>query len=360
MRLNETVNIYLDTIYEEDTPVGIFNYLNLQPFNRFELVEISLEYYLGRSGFKLVSPLVENLYKKYDISVSEHVPNMNELLAKIINNKYSKKWDRVYEALSLEYEVLDNINVKTVDDGGRKTQLSHIANNYNKNSGNILKSRSGSNGEETEYGLTITNSGVDETETDYGLTTTNSGTDKTKTEYNSNDKTTEKTGKDETIIRNNQIENDVYGFNSSTPVGDDVSTDNNFQHTTANPNNNTKDITIDYTGYDETTLTHGKKEAKSGTDTTTLTHGKTETKSGIDTITITIQETDIDTDTRKTDFVKNELQTTNIEDDNTNTKTGRDVEASKLLDNEIMVRIKNIFLNIVFDDIDSIMCLQIY
>ena len=76
------------------------------PFLTSENVEeCSLEYYLGHSGNKLISPLVLKL-REHD---EEHfVSNV----ASIIYNKFIDKWTREYNALQTDYAPLENYNME--------------------------------------------------------------------------------------------------------------------------------------------------------------------------------------------------------------------------------------------------------
>lgn len=112
---------------------GIITKLNIKGylpglFTKQETRNFDLEYITGHSGEKNISPLVKNLLKdnkkrisvitseydyvkayKQNIVISDKY-NMWDQLSDIIGQKFSYKWKKSYETLSLEYNPIHNNN----------------------------------------------------------------------------------------------------------------------------------------------------------------------------------------------------------------------------------------------------------
>ena len=101
---------------------------------------------------------------------------------------------------------------------------------------------------------------------------------------------------------NNENSNDTYGFNSSSPVGNDLSYGSDTETVIGDKDSNTTHNTRDKTGNDN----------------------------------------------------KNATENESI------TRNGRDVAGAELIEKELNLRNKEIFFNTIYKDIDSIATLQIY
>lgn len=121
------------------------------------------------------------------------------------------------------------------------------------------------------------------------------------------------------IVTNNSNTNEkVYGFNSSTAVNDSETGDTSTETTEGASNDNKTENTSKKTGTEATKFNRNESEGTTGTVTTDITLNETK-----------------------------QIQ-------------GRNVSPSDLIQKELDLRNKNIFYNIVYDDIDSILTLQIY
>lgn len=73
-------------------------------------IDLDVDYYLSRSGKKIISNLYQNLLDNY--------PDDDPLirLSKIIENRFKNKWDRLYEVLvSAEYNPIENYSMVEVE-----------------------------------------------------------------------------------------------------------------------------------------------------------------------------------------------------------------------------------------------------
>lgn len=229
--------------------VGMFTDMFTEEDLFFDLAyPICLGYYTVRSANKTVSPIFNQLFDFVRVNElgEDYISIANTLLgSKIIRPKFIDKWTRVYNTLiEQQYNPLDNVD--------------------------ITETKSGYNQDTTTYNSNVENNG--------------------------------KTGTKEVVTTNNENSNDVFGFNSSSPVGDTVDTEKATETTYGNAEDNT---------------THNL-QTKTGSDNT------------------------------KYDF-----------NESTNRK-GRNGSGADLIEAELNVRNTQIFFDIVYRDIDSVATISIY
>lgn len=277
MRMIETLTMSQKMEMLNGTPAGIFPTMILpaDPFYSI-LPQLCIGYYFERSGEKTVSPAYEKFVDMVIANVGIN-KNEDELMGSYIRAKFIDKWLKVYAALiGTEYDVINN----------KEWNVLRTGNNRNVDTYNSTKARMGTNTDQTEYGSVITNDG--------------------------------NVGVKETTTSNANTANDVYGFNSSTPVGDNTS----------------QDVATDTTERD---FEHNKSH-------------NVEERSGVDTKTFGINEDETHTGTDSTDIIINE---------NLN-RTGREGSGASLITEELDMRKREIFFDIIYSDIDSVATLSIY
>ena len=125
---------------------GIFEYLEDVPWDGDDMlvpVAMNIEYFGNRSGLKNSSPLVEKLTAFPD----DHELNdeKKQMLAYLIAQKFYPSWSRVYQALLVEYEPLDNYNMEETRTPGatKKTAVSTDSTITNGSTGSIYAFNSG-------------------------------------------------------------------------------------------------------------------------------------------------------------------------------------------------------------------------
>ena len=115
-----------------------------------------------------------------------------------------------------------------------------------------------------------------------------------------------------------------------------------------------KDISVNEsiskTGTDTTVKDLNETEKKTGTDTKNMSVNETDSKTGTETKNFTVSENDIKTGT----------ETKNFTIDETFSKSGRNVAGADLIQAEIEMRVKQIFFDIVYRDIDSVATIPLY
>lgn len=247
LTLNDKKSLYVDK-----TQVGFFTTLFNSNDKFYSLAyEICFGYYTTRSAYKTVSPIYERIYEylldslEVEVFPNDVITQTNILLGQFIRSKYIDKWTRIYSALfEQDYDVLKDYDY-------------------------------------TEH------KGADNSNT---------------TTYNTNVEDNGKVGTKETTVTNRSNNNDIYGFNSSNPVGDSSSDENSTETVTGNADENT---------------THNTK-LKTGTDTEVFNSSE-----------------DI-------------------------TRTSRNNTGADLINSELNMRDTKIFFDIIYKDIDSIATIPLY
>ena len=246
MKLIETLTEQNQIQMLEGELVGIFPELvkSTDPWYT-EASDMCIQYYTQRSGLKTISPSYERIRNILNGVTLTTGLDADGLMGKTIRAKFLPKWNRVYQVLLQdEYSPLDEFT-------------------YNEH-------KTGNNSDKMDYASSIEDNGKRATK--------------------------------ETTTRDVDNSDNIYGFNSNSPVGTDTSNEATSETVTGLADDNT---------------THNKRD-----------------KTGNDTHTVAINE---------------------ITD-----RSGRNKSASSLIREELSLRATQIFFDIVYDDIDSIATLQIY
>lgn len=93
---------------------SIFYYLslddNLNDFiNDDNVSNLALDYYIGYSNEKFISPFVEKLFNDGITPV-----NITPIVANIVINRFAIKWKKIYDALMEQYNPLENYSMEEV------------------------------------------------------------------------------------------------------------------------------------------------------------------------------------------------------------------------------------------------------
>lgn len=254
LRIKDTLTIEeKQTLINSNNVVGLFNGLIAEGDLFYNMrKELCFEYYIVRSSRRAISYAYKEFIDMYrevngdSLTESELLKLASETFgSKVIRPKFLDKWSRIYSAL--------------------------VANTYDP----LLdyeysEHKDGNNSDTVHYGSS--------------------------TEDNGN------TGTKQTTSTVNNSTNDVYGFNSVSPVGDNLSTDESTETIVGNADDNTSH----------------NLQTKSGTDTTNF-----------------VVDEDI-------------------------SKSSRNRAGSELIDVELNLRNKHIFTDIVLSDIDTVATLSIY
>lgn len=276
MRLKETLTTQQMIDMLNGQVVGIFTTL-IKPNDAFNSLakDLCLGYYMSRSGEKTISPAFEKII----ILTEAHTitRTADEVMGDLIRTKFFDKWSRVYSVLvSEQYDALANEDHTTNKSGT----------NVDTDTYNSTKGKQGNNTDITTFDTNVEDDGNIATK--------------------------------ETTTRNVNDANDVYGFNSPSPVGDSTFSESTSETVEAEADKNTS---------------HNLRK-KTGTETKSFGLDESETHTGTD----------------STEHVINE----------TLTRKGRDVSGAELIEKELNLRNQQLFFDIIYADIDSVATLQIY
>lgn len=286
---------------------GIFHYL--QQFDvpwKTEGITDSLDtLYFSHSGEKTASPFLMAYVEDGEI-----IGDDEYYIAEALYRYFNINWTKLYNTLSFEYDPIENYRMVEVEDTVTHNEISETE------TGTVSRDA------DNEYGHTGTDATQNNlTETETGTVSRDADNQRTDTGTLSNSGTDSNT-------------NSVYGFNSSTMVDSDASS-------ASNSNTETHNLTLT----DDIDETETRNLSKSNTGTVTETKNLTDT------------ETLDETETRN---LSNES-----ESDGTNnrelTRSGNIgvTTSQQMIDSERALWRWN-FFSVVFSDIDSILCLDIY
>lgn len=306
MKIFDTLDIIQKQAIFSNTndAIGIFHYFPTSTIIKFdEYFRMSREYYLSHSGEKETSLFYDRLLEHND-----ELYKSQQFCSAIIYAKFKDKWERIYSALNKSYEVTNEYERSEEETFSGKDSVS-------------ISETTDKTGSKQMVGTDTT-------------TTTNKNVIDTTKDTDNTTNSTETISTDKTVTNTSDDNNNVYGFNSSTAVGSDTSNSTNTEHTVgeADKNKTTSTETLDGSEvYKETeTLTGEEKLTKNDTDTTEENEQKTGTNVA-----------------DKTHTLGKEI-------------SGHNAPVTELLEKEISFRDRQIFYDIVYKDIDSVIALQIY
>ena len=254
MRVQRMIIQRLREAWTSPIDAGIFTFLqNLEVPWKDQNIDslLNMQYHLNRSGWKIISPLIED----YTDNIDELTNAEKTQVASVIFSIYSDKWEKLYELLSLEYDPISNYDMtETEEIEGENSQTTHHT------------------GTETVRGTgtdTHTNTGTQQNADTGTETTTHTGTRGVVGEEHVSSGST------------GSIENSVYGFNSTSAV-DDSASENTIE---ANSDTGTESTTTDnLTDTRTDALTHTRTDNLTDTETRNLTdettHNTTDASSG--------------------------------------------------------------------------------
>lgn len=307
MRVRELPN----ELFQELQALGTVDFLDTDKASLMDF-----EYFNLHSGYRYVLPSIA--------SISNQEGYMTKI-AKIVSNRFSNKWNRIYLTLQTDYTPLNTIDytdTETPDITKTKGTTDSLTIERNDNGSNFVdKSGSRNNSENGEKTTTNTRNSTNTSETsNVQKNTTNLST------------TTDSTNSD-----------NVYGFNSDSPIGDRNSVQNGTQVVSGSGDNNVLDTsessTIGIKDNDSGTESNNKenKETYSESNTTTNSSNGTESHTGKNDV------TESETGTREHSY-----------------QGYRDSSPSEQIKKEIDLRQLYNLMEIVYNDVDSLITLRIY
>ena len=357
--IEETLERNGITLEEGNPFLGLFS----DEDNDQVAIDNSVEYFIEHSNEKYISPIFDKLLKEKE----EHEYTFEwvlEFLCRLISSHYAVKWYKIYDALMTEYKPLENYNMEEVrtpdiersrsgevhgtsSETGTSGQNLHEEQNTNLSTRTVIdeESKDATNTDLTKS-MTIDEESKDATNTDLTKTV---GVDTETGVYgfNSANSNPSATGESDTSDRtigskaDNYVERTHDADNSETVTGDKA--DNYVERT--HDAENSEVITGDKAdNYVERTHDADNSETVSGDKDDNFKDSSmtgTTTRSGSDSKAETSTETETGTETL--------------------TRHGNIgvTTSQQMLESEIKLRQYN-FIEEMYKDIDSILCLKIY
>lgn len=313
----------------------------------FELNPIGLAHgYLVRSGRKILTD--------YFIQLPDWTgPWSNEdvvgVLYLILSNTFFRKWEQLRDAFFIEYVPLQGINYTETREGshmGTENSSGNATTSIEK-SGTITHGEQVASQSSLVHGETVTDNATvthGKTVTENGMITYGHGI---------TDVTTELPGQTTSTTATSSGAENVYGFNSSAAVPNSTDSASSTETVTTSGTNRSEVNHINE-GHDDTesTITEGGTTG----DTRSILHG------GTDTTNASVTHSGTDT----TGSESSQTETTSQENSTTGTDSVEIVRKGRfgqtpqqLLEEEVRAR-KNNLVNIMYQDIDSVITIKVY
>lgn len=369
---------------------------------------LGMEYFYNHSGDKFLSPMLERLFdktsNKWDANIYTGLNStILEYVTDIIANHYGLKWSQIYEALIKEYNPLENYNMKET----RTPDLTHeTVYDTETNSSDSMtreksdnlsdsKSSSGSTSKSLNVEDSKSTTNSEEKTVNYEDSKSGSGSETTSKELNedesitkSGEKSSSKSGSEQytkDIDTEENVEssssNGVYGFNSVVAVPSEEGE--------ASSKGTRKGTFEDFDGTTGETVNEDVEESTSGlkttsgSDSTTKSEEETLTREGTEGTESSMSETtshneEESNSVSSSDTVTHEgSEEESMSNTGSSSKTGKDVTtetgtedlersgnigvttSQQMLEQEFRVRQYD-FVQMMFEDIDKIMCLCVY
>lgn len=354
-------NTIFNTVNDPITD-GIFTYIknnvSVVPDYLTDTETLNIGYYYYHSGNKITSPIVNRFLSDGILS-----NNSSTRIAKLILSAYKSNWDKLYNALIIDYSPIENVDetlTETTDTTGNRqtsdTNTKTGTDNHSKQGSNTLN-MTGTDTHEKTGSDTLTKTGTDTVQTDTDNTNFHH-------EYLSDvEKNPE--GTTETI-------KGIAGFNSDEYSKDTKSTTTVKQEITTihrtlsiKTDGNGKPV-LDADG-NEQDFPEKNSDQFTGKETETTTHNTTDTTSYNSADTETLDRTD------STNYNESDDETINITDKGTGTEdtTGNEkhdlhrhgnvgVTTNQHMINEEIELRKHYFMEYLFADVDKFMTIPIY
>lgn len=224
MKLFETLSQQDLIDITQNKPVSFFKYIDTEVYDLTSIIGVLCgEYFLNHSGNKQISVGYERL-----LNLNLEPDVINSMIGKEISNRYAYKWDEILRTTFSEYDPM--------------VEYEHT------------EDKTGNNTEDITYNNTKRNTGNNDNKTTFDTSVDDDGNTNTKEETS----------------RSIDTNNDVYGFNSSTPVGDTTSNEVVNETIVGDKNFNTTHNTQTKTGTELKEFTIDESEAHTGNDNKTF------------------------------------------------------------------------------------------
>lgn len=302
--------------------------------------------YLIRSGRKILTDYFIDLP---DWTAPTTPEDVVDVLYNVLHAMYFHKWEQLRDAFYTEYMPLEGVDYTETRNGSHvgTENFSGVATTEGEKTDTTTHGEQVTSQSSLEHGESIS----DNNTITHGKTVSEDGT--VARSSGQTDTTVESPGQVTSTSATSTGAEDVYGFNSSEAVPKAADSASNTETTTTSGSNTTEvnrlsqgnDIT-------ESTVTEGGTTA----DARSILHGGTDTTNG------SVVHSGVDTvgsESAQTETVTRENATTDA-DNMQIVRKGRIAQTpQELLEEEIRVR-KNNFVEIIYQDIDSVLTISVY
>ena len=311
----------LEQVWLDELTSGVFSTmasLDLVPHfldnTPLTAVDVDLLYHFNHSGDKYISPITDRVLANDESLTIEK----KKTLAKLIYGKYSDKWNKIYDALMTPYKPLENYHMvenSTESITGTEDIQSLQAQQTSakdKAVGSRTQNQDDTDIQSRESAQTVS--------------------------YDNNEQTTYNSTQTQQSVQESDSNNNIYAFNSEVAAPQN---ENSSATTRTDANAHTGNDTVSHTGQDTTSVTDSISNTKKSTsDTQDFAQRDNESES-----TLTGKNSKENTQTRV----------------NNHTKSGNIgvTTSQQMLESELELR-KYDLLSVVFEDCDSVLCLNIY
>ena len=311
----------LEQVWLDELTSGVFSTmasLDLVPHfldnTPLTAVDVDLLYHFNHSGDKYISPITDRILANDESLTTEK----KKTLAKLIYGKYSDKWNKIYDALMTPYKPLENYHMvesSTESITGTEDIQSLQAQQTSakdKAVGSRTQNQDDTDIQSRESAQTVS--------------------------YDNNEQTTYNSTQTQQSVQESDSNNNIYAFNSEVAAPQN---ENSSATTRTDANAHTGNDTVSHTGQDTTNINDSISNTKKSTsDTQDFAQRDNESES-----TLTGKNSKENTQTR----VNNHTTSGNI----------GVTTSQQMLESELELR-KYDLLSVVFEDCDSILCLNIY
>ena len=99
-----TLNTIFGDLVDDETYPLVKDFINANTY-----ADLDIDYLIGYSADKYLSPLADKIYKQ-----SDNPDDVSDVLSPIIYNRFAEKWKKIYDALMTEYNPLENYSMEEI------------------------------------------------------------------------------------------------------------------------------------------------------------------------------------------------------------------------------------------------------
>ena len=304
--------------------IKFFQHMASLPYvEKLTPVALSYAYFFNRSGGKYCSRFVQSLNRPNGILDDTEI----SLLAETVQSLYRDNWDRIWDALIVDYGILDNTDahVKQTTTTTRDSSDTRTSES-GKNATRDTKDTNTSN-TSTNYGRTTTTEHNNTEDVNNSTTLNNENTETLNTTNSTEESTTYgKTTTTENTATDKNTNTTTYGKTQATTGTDGHETTNTKTYGKTENHNTSQDVGTDRPAFDNASMSRIEEVHTTGNESVTM--GGTDTETVRDTLTHNVTVTDGGTDNTTVNGTHTENAT--VTDGGTDTHTSTTTEGGTI------------------------------